>query len=467
MAENTKKLNKERGSFRFAWLSLGLLILVVGMGFLFSPSILSFLRSELQSGNESPGYPDAVDMTKALIQIESKLREEYDLRLKSELGKELERVRADDEEKQKPSPSAVLLEMPKGIVADINQLSNGIPLRTEVVYGTGEIALDEFQLHDSYTATYQMKLRNPRPATRMSEIERGTPELAKILPGLIGMFATGFVSPWHETLYRNKISEVRANVGQLNRVISKPNIYDCNTILHLQSEKGRKVFLMQADMDAIVKGSDGDRSPVMPASQVDSIDYDPFTAYHWAKIGKAPNPMIAGWERRIAIGIKERDHPEITPEKKIWIEQRIDVLKASIAAMKKRSYLISAHDPYIVLPIDVLTDHKDPYAPEIGDYAVVIYGRKIYPCIVGDAGPNSQVGEASARLATALVSGWNSAQKAVGYPGVCYLVFPGSREINTSAPDHKKWRAQCLALLAEIGGLGEGYEYHDWTPQAP
>jgi hypothetical protein len=66
-------------------------------------------------------------------------------------------------------------------------------------------------------------------------------------------------------------------------------------------------------------------------------------------------------------------------------------------------------------------------------------------------------------MASALVSGWNSAQKAVGHPGVCYLVFPGSREVDTAVPDHKKWGAKCLTLLGEIGGLGNGYELHDWT----
>jgi hypothetical protein len=30
-------------------------------------------------------------------------------------------------------------------------------------------------------------------------------------------------------------------------------------------------------------------------------------------------------------------------------------------------------------------------------------------------------------------------------------------------PDHKKWGAKCLTLLGEIGGLGNGYELHDWT----
>lgn len=415
----------------------------------------------------APETPPPIHADDTVQQIEAKLRAEYDLRLQSELAREKEKARAADEAKMEPPSPGQMFEMPRGIVSDITNLSNGIPLRTEVLYGNGETAMEEVQLHDSYTATYQLKMRIPRPAINILDIEKATPELSKVLPGLTALFPLGFVSPWHETLYRNKISDIRTNSRQLGALLSKANAYDCNTILHLSDEKGRKVFFMQADMDSILKGSDGDRAPVMPASQVDSIDYDPFTAYHWRKTGKAPNPMIAGWERRIALGKKELAAPEITPERKKWAEDRIAMMENAIEAMKKRSYLISAHDPYIVLPIGVLKNEQDPYAPKIGDYAVVIHGRKIYPCIVGDAGSDINVGEASARIAVALVPEWNVAQKPVAYPGVSYLVFPGSREADTAAPDHGKWKEKCLALLKEIGGIGDAYECHDWTAPAP
>ena len=41
-----------------------------------------------------------------------------------------------------------------------------------------------------------------------------------------------------------------------------------------------------------------------------------------------------------------------------------------------------------------------------------------------------------------------------------------SGEVDTAVPDHKKWGAKCLTLLGEIGGLGNGYEFHDWTTPA-
>lgn len=486
MVVNTKKMNKKRVRSGLPWIALGLLILIVVVGYAFNPTMRTLLQSVRKSVDYAPISPDPVEADQSprdpvlslpphpaplkkdetLMQIEARLRKEYDQKLNTELAKEREKAKVGREETQEPTPPVVMFAMPRGIVSDITNLSNGIPLRTEVLYDTGETALEERQLHDSYTATYQLKMRIPRPTISILDIEKATPELSKILPGFTALFPLGFVSPAHEMLYRNKISDLRTNSRQLGALLSKPNAYDCNTILHLTNKKGRKVFFMQADMDAILKGSDGDRAPVMPASQVDSIDYDPFTVYQWAKTGKAPNPMIAGWERRIAIGKKELDAPAITPERKAWVNERLVMLKAAIEAMKKRSYLISAHDPYIVLPLSILKDAKDPYAPKVGDYAVVISGRKIYPCLVGDAGTDTQVGEASARMAVALVPGWNITQKAVAYPGVSYLVFPGSREVATAVPDHKKWGAKCLTLLGEIGGLGNSYELHDWTTPA-
>lgn len=467
MYQNSNSINKKRVSNGLPWITVGIVLLVVTVAASFHPAVSNLLVGKVESKSKVSEIAPVDDASETIQQIEVRLRNEYDLRLKSDLANEIQKARAVEENMIKPPSPSDMLEMPRGIVADVSNLSNGIPLRTEVLYGAGETAMEEAQLHDSYTATYQLKMRVPRPAISILDIEKATPGLSKILPGFTELFPKGFVSPWQEVLYKNKITEIRKNSRQLNALLAKSTAYDCNTILHLSNEKGRKVFFMQADMDSALKGSDGDRVPIMPASQVDSIEYDPFTAYHWRKVGKAPNPMIAGWERRIAVGTKELNIQGITPAKKEWIEKRIAMLKSAIEAMKKRSYLISAYDPYIVLPLSVLKDAKDPYAPKVGDFAVMIHGRKIYPCIVGDVGSDIQVGEASARMALALAPQWNPAYKPVAYPGVSYLVFPGSREAETTQPDHRKWREKCLSLLREIGGSGDGYEVHDWTTPAP
>jgi hypothetical protein len=177
--------------------------------------------------------------------------------------------------------------------------------------------------------------------------------------------------------------------------------------------------------------------------------------------------MIAGWERRIAIGRKELEEPKLSTERKLWVEERIAMLQAGITAMKQRSYLISAYDPYIMLPLSMLKDAKDPYSPKIGDYALVIHGSRIYPCIVGDKGSDVNIGEASARLAMQMNSDWKDGQKAVKLPVVSYLVFPESRDMETSVPNYGKWEQKCLMLLNEIGGLGSGIELHQWTDPFP
>ena len=48
---------------------------------------------------------------------------------------------------------------------------------------------------------------------------------------------------------------------------------------------GRGVFLLQAEMDVVSDGSDGDRLPVMPEEIVTSTNYQPFTSYGWRKTG--------------------------------------------------------------------------------------------------------------------------------------------------------------------------------------
>jgi hypothetical protein len=292
-------------------------------------------------------------------------------------------------------------------------------------------------------------------------------KLSKILPSLPDLLDKGKVSPWFNKLYENKSQRVRRDANALNELLTKHNIYDCETIMHLRSESGRKVFLMQAEMDVVSDGSDGDRLPEMPDSIVNSTYYQPFTSYGWRKTGKTPNPMIAGFERRIGNANKELAKSQTTAARKIWLKDRITMLKLWISDLKARSYLIAEYDPFIVIPVNLLTDRSDSYAPKVGDYAVVIYGEKVYPCIVGDGGPTFKVGEASLRMAKELNSNASPYSRPVSDLKVTYVVFPGSREIRNGPPDYEKWRQKCLELLKEIGGLGSGYQLHQWTDLLP
>ena len=134
--------------------------------------------------------------------------------------------------------------------------------------------------------------------------------------------------------------------------------------------------------------------------------------------------------------------------------------------MKARSFLIAEYDPFIVIPVNILASN-DPFAPKTGDYAVVVYGKKIYPALVGDGGPTFKVGEGSLRLAHEINPKASSYSRPVSDLKISYLVFPGSRESERTAPDYEKWRQRCHDLLGEIGGLGEGYELHQWQDLLP
>ena len=67
--------------------------------------------------------------------------------------------------------------------------------------------------------------------------------------------------------------------------------------------------------------------------------------------------------------------------------------------MEARSFLVADYDPFIVMPINVLTSKwRSLCSAGLVTTPVVVYEGKIYPSIVGDAGPSFKVGEASLRF---------------------------------------------------------------------
>lgn len=460
---NVRKGSSGRG---VPWFGIGFVILVLaGVGLLFTPIPGKISRHLKEIVGGVPRERDRSEGKTLALQVEQRLRAEYDEKLKRELA--ALKSAAQPEQTPEPETPAAAPVMPQGKVTDVRKLSSDIQFETEVIFSQGETALSERVLGDSYTASYQLKLRLPKAAVGMDEIEKGTPKLSAILPGLTAMLPKAKVSPWYVTLYKNKSERIRKDANALNELLTKHNVFDCNTILHLRSESGKKIFFMQAEMDVVSDGSDGDRLAVMPDSIVNSSYYQPYTSYGWPKRTKTPNPMIAGWEKRIEAGTKELKDPATTAERKKWLVDRIAMLKRGISDLKARSYLIAEYDPFIVIPVNLLTDRSDPFSPRIGDYAVVIHGGKVYPCIVGDGGPTFKVGEASLRMAKEINPRAGSYSRPVSDLSVSYVVFPGSREEKAGPPDYEKWRQKCHELLKEIGGLGNGYELHQWTDLLP
>lgn len=411
----------------------------------------------------APG-PDAAAIER---EVEQRLRGDFE-RQRGELERELAAAReklARFEDESKPAAPTEHIATTGG---DVRKLSSGIPFITEVKVDKGGVAAKERTDSGSFTASYTLQVRVPEPAQTLEQLEAATPGLAGMLPELPGMLAAAKVAPFFHQLYAAKTEQLKGAATSLNELLSKHNFYDCQTILHLTHPgSGRRVFLMQAEMDVVADGSDGDRLASMPAEVVDSTNYQPFTSYGWPKRTATPNPLVAGWQRRIEGAEKELADPATTAERRKWLRERIAYLKRGIADMKSRSFLIAEYDPFIVMPTPLLTRSGDPFAPRTGDYAVVVHAGKVYPAIVGDGGPAIKVGEASLRLAREINPKASPYSRPVSDLTVIYLVFPGSREEKKGPPDYAAWRARCAGLLDEIGGLGAGTALHDWQDLLP
>ncbi len=450
------------------WLKAGFLILACGgIGLCFTgfpAKVKHGLRGMFAPKSAVVSAEDGAARSK--IEAEWRAKNEDLAREVEELKKTIEEYAAKPSVPRESTHPLAPAEPSLGPVTDVRKLRTGIPFKTEVKMSKGAIASRERVDANSYTAFYQLSLRVPVPARHLEELETSNPLLSKILPGLPPMIEKAEVSSWYAKLYDNKISRIRSDANTLNELLSKHHLYDCETILHLVSPSGRRVFFLQADMDVVSDGSDGDRLPVMSDEIVNSANYQPFTSYGWPKTSKTPNPVVAGWEKRLITAEKELAVKATPAERKTWLRERIAFLKRGIADLKARSFLIAEHDPFIVLPVNILASN-DAFAPKVGDYAVVIYKNQLCPAIVGDGGPTFKVGEASLRIALELNPKAGTNNRPVSDLKVSYVVFPGTRDSEHASPDYEKWRHRCCDLLSEIGGIGEGFQLTAWQDLLP
>ena len=448
--------------FHWGWAGF-FAVLCLGVGSLFTPLPAKIKR----------GLKEIVSPKPEIVKVpadEEDLRRQIETRLRIEMEQAYDRQveaikraadkRVEDAKRELDTPKAT--DFTQSSESDIRQLHAGIPFKSEVKIDKGALASKERVAADSYVAEYTLKVRLPAPARTMADLELSNSKLGTMLPGLAPMVAQAEVSPWYFKIYDNKAEHLKNDATALNELLTKHNLYDCETILNLRAPGGRKLFLMQAEMDVVSDGSDGDRLATMPDEIVNSSYYQPFTSYGWPKKSQTPNPMVAGWEKRIAVAEKEIADRATSAERKKWLRDRVAYLKKGITDMKSRSFLIAEYDPFIVIPVNILGSTSDPFAPNVGDYALVVFGEKIVPAVVGDGGPNYKVGEASLRIAKELNSRATPNNRPVSDLKVTYLVFPGSREAERGAPDYAAWRSKCLALVQEIGGLGAGSQILEW-----
>jgi hypothetical protein len=150
-----------------------------------------------------------------------------------------------------------------------------------------------------------------------------------------------------------------------------------------------------------------------------------------------------------------------TPERKKDLKAGIASVRDEIETLKKYSFLIGATDPYIVLPIGL----GKADGGKVGDYALVIFGDRIFPAIVGDVGPSDKAGEASLRIAKEINATATAYNRPVSDLKVTYLVFPDTGEKPWGPPDLEKLHARSEALVKEIGGAG--VPLHKWENIIP
>lgn len=352
-------------------------------------------------------------------------------------------------------------------ITAIRTLSKEFDFESEIDIQPGDITSRERSDSDSYKAYYQLSIKEPQPALSLDQVSHASPELAKQLPSLPLLLETASVHPYWHTLMRNKKQRTADNAHHLLKLLTKHNYYDCQTILNLRHpESKRRAVLVQADMDVVADGSDGDRLPTMPDEIVNSTHYQPTTSYSWEKQTTTPNPMVAGYRARMQKADQELADPATSSDRSKWLKDRKKMLQNGIDEMSKRSYLVAEYDPFIVLPVPVIVA-KDTYSPNVGDYAIVFYGNKIYPAIVGDAGPDYKMGEASLRMAREINPKSSPYFRPVSDVSVSYLVFPGSRKQPNSAPDYAEIHGECLRLVEELGGLAQASDLHQWTDLLP
>ncbi len=358
--------------------------------------------------------------------------------------------------------------LPSGYVSwkkvDVGKLWSEIPIKTEVVTVQGETAEKEREREESYQLEMKLKLTVPKPNTSAAELSAINGHLPKMLKDFDKLIAAGEVSPFFHYLYELKTARIQQNITRIDELLSRHNLYDLETALQIKHpDTGRKLLLVQGEMDVVSDGSDGDRWPQLDDYISMSQNYQPFTSFGWAKRSKTPNPLLARWEATLKKSEEEFALPGLSIEKNRLLRSRIDQYKLQVADLKSRSYLIAEADPFIVIPISFLgRTEENEFGPSMGDYAVVIYENQLLPAIAGDGGPSWKFGEASLRLAQHINEKSTAYSRPVSDLKVTYLIFPGSAEPIKGPPDLALWHQRCSTFLTEIGGIGDGYSLHQW-----
>jgi hypothetical protein len=348
---------------------------------------------------------------------------------------------------------------------EVGRMFNGAQVRTQLETEFGTSATEVRRDASSYEVEVTVRVKIPRPHKDLDTLTKINERLPILLPALPILLESAKISTLWDDLYRLKVTQLKKALDRFDNLLSRHNLYDCETLIELQHPgTKRRVLLLQADMDTDSDGSDSDRVPQIDGS---SATFQPFTSYRWAKKTDMPNSFIAPREAKLKQHEAELATNGVSAARIKELKDATAHLKSEISDLKKYSFLVAATDPFVVLPLSMF-GKKTPFSVGIGDYCVVIHGNTLYPTIVGDAGPAYKTGEGSLRLCQQLDERSSANNRPEDDLKVTYLVFPGSADKPWDAPDLEKWRSRCEALLGEIGGYsGELLAWEDLTKPKP
>ena len=441
------------------WFKLGLLaVLALGAASLFTPYPAELVRAL----NPPPPAPNPT--TKPKPKATSKPKPKVDKATQRKAQFVLANPRPWSPESAFSMPTINLPNFPPalpesvepGNYEHVNTLTRGLNNRSNVNFRAGSTAAQDRVKSDAYSVRVSLDVLLPR-ASQGEELLKANPELSKVLPRFADIMGAAKVSPWYHSLYLHKQNRIRKNTAMLTQLLDRHNFFDTDTILEIDApDTGRRVLWIQADMDVVSDGSDGDRLPTMPEKICKSDYYQPTTSYRWKKLTKTPNPLLAGWKERQTRYRKQGKKDEAANATRVIFE------------LENSSFLLAEYDSFIVAPLTLKEGKNDTYRPSPGDYAAVVVGKRVFPAIVGDFGPRFKTGEASLRLCKAVNSKATTYARAVSDLGVSYIIFPGSKEPENGPIDYERLNVRVRELLDEMGGLSpeaEFVEMKDLLPQ--
>ena len=344
-----------------------------------------------------------------------------------------------------PFPPALPERVEPGKYEHISKMSQGLNVHSAVQFEPGASASQERNSTAAYQLRVALSLRLPAAADGEG-LKLANPRLPELFSKYDELMKNARVSQWYQALYLHKQNHMRKNAATLSRLLDRHNYFDTDTILEMEApETHRKVLWMQADMDVVSDGSDGDRLPDMPEKVKNSDYYQPMTSYRWRKRGTTPNPLLPHWQERVQKLSKDKSANA----------SDLQYAKNVVHDLKKYSFLLAEYDSFIVVPLAFKNGGDAAYRPQLGDYAAVVVGDRIFPAIVGDFGPRFKSGEASLRLARLINPKATPFARPVSDLGVSYIIFPGSKEVEHGPIDYELMNQKVQGFLNEMGGITE------------